>query len=192
MMVAILLCLAALAVSAVPAHAQLVFDATHYPGDYHVAAGGDLNGDGVADLVVANPFAETTRIYFNDGAGGLIGPTLAPFVERSVQIIDVNGDSRLDLVGTMGSGTATYALGNALSVQIWRVVEQELPDLDAQVESGEFGRLYESLRERLYRHGRKFTPMETLERAIGADAIDPQPYLEYLRQKVDSLRVVHP
>ena len=81
----------------------------------------------------------------------------------------------------------TYALGNALSVQIWRVVEQELPDLDAQLEAGEFGPLYESLRERLYRHGRKFTPMETLERAIGADAIDPQPYLEYLRGKVKSL-----
>ena len=82
----------------------------------------------------------------------------------------------------------TYALGNALSVQIWRVVEQELPDLDAQLEAGEFGPLYELLRERLYRHGRKFTPMETLERAIGADAIDPQPYLEYLRGKVQSLR----
>jgi carboxypeptidase Taq len=82
----------------------------------------------------------------------------------------------------------TYALGNALSVQIWRVVEQELPDLDAQLEAGEFGQLYELLRERLYRHGRKFTPMETLQRAIGADAIDPQPYLEYLRGKVQSLR----
>ncbi len=82
----------------------------------------------------------------------------------------------------------TYALGNVLSVQIWRAVEQELPDLDAQLEAGEFGPLYESLRQRLYRHGRKFTPMETLERAIGADAIDPQPYLEYLRGKVQSLR----
>jgi carboxypeptidase Taq len=78
----------------------------------------------------------------------------------------------------------TYALGNALSVQIWRVVEQELPDLDAQLEAGEFGPLYESLRQRLYRHGRKFMPLETLERAIGATAIDPQPYLEYLRAKV--------
>ena len=78
----------------------------------------------------------------------------------------------------------TYALGNVLSVQIWRAVEQELPDLDAQIEAREFGPLYESLRERLYRHGRKFTPMETLERAIGADRIDPQPYLAYLHEKV--------
>lgn len=81
----------------------------------------------------------------------------------------------------------TYALGNVLSVQIWRAVQQELSDLDAQLEAGDFGPLYESLRQRLYRHGRKFTPLETLGRAIGADRIDPQPYLEYLRQKVAGL-----
>ena len=78
----------------------------------------------------------------------------------------------------------TYALGNVLSVQIWRVVEEELTDLDAQLEAGEFGPLYEPLRRRIYRHGRKFMPLETLERAIGATEIDPQPYLEYLRAKV--------
>jgi carboxypeptidase Taq len=82
----------------------------------------------------------------------------------------------------------TYALGNVLSVQIWRAVEEELTDLDAQLEAGEFQPLYESLRRRLYRHGAKFTPMETLERAIGADEIDPQPYLAYLRQKVAGLQ----
>ena len=82
----------------------------------------------------------------------------------------------------------TYALGNALSVQIWRHVQTELPDLDTQIEAGEFGELYGWLRERLYRHGRKFTPLETLERAIGESTIDPQPYLEYLRAKVGALR----
>jgi carboxypeptidase Taq len=82
----------------------------------------------------------------------------------------------------------TYALGNVLSVQIWRSLQEELPDLDDQLEAGEFGPLYESLRRRIYRHGRKFTPMETLERAIGADAIDPEPYLGYLRDKVAGLQ----
>jgi carboxypeptidase Taq len=82
----------------------------------------------------------------------------------------------------------TYALGNVLSVQIWRAVEEEHPDLEAQLEAGEFGPLYESLRHRIYRHGRKFTPRETLERAIGASEIDPQPYLAYLRQKVAGLQ----
>jgi carboxypeptidase Taq len=81
----------------------------------------------------------------------------------------------------------TYALGNVLSVQIWRVLEAELGDVDALLEAGEFAPLYEWLRERLYRHGRKFTPRETLERAIGTGQIDPQPYLEYLRTKVAGL-----
>ena len=82
----------------------------------------------------------------------------------------------------------TYALGNVLSVQIWRAIEEEIPELDAQLEAGEFGPLYESLRRRIYRHGRKFTPMETLERAIGANEIDPQPSLAYLRSKVAGLQ----
>jgi carboxypeptidase Taq len=81
----------------------------------------------------------------------------------------------------------TYALGNVLSLQIWRHVEAAIPDLDDQLEAGELGELYGWLAHRLYRHGRKFTPMETLERAIGESRIDPQPYLEYLRAKVAAL-----
>ena len=82
----------------------------------------------------------------------------------------------------------TYALGNVLGVQIWRGIEGDLPDLDAQLEAGELAPLYEMLRERLYRHGAKFLPMEALERAIGANEIDPQPYLAYLRSKVAGLQ----
>ena len=81
----------------------------------------------------------------------------------------------------------TYALGNVLSVQIWRALEQEHPDLDALLESDDLSPLYETLRRRLYRHGRKFTPLETLERATGESRIDPQPYLGYLREKVGAL-----
>ncbi len=82
----------------------------------------------------------------------------------------------------------TYALGNVISLQIWEHVRRELPDLDAQLEAGELRGLGEWLRERIYRHGRKFTPKETLERAIGTQELDPQPYLAYLRAKTESLR----
>ncbi|MBI4173015.1 MAG: carboxypeptidase M32 [Actinobacteria bacterium] len=82
----------------------------------------------------------------------------------------------------------TYALGNVISLQIWEHVRRELPDLDAQLEAGELRGLGEWLRERVYRHGRKFTPKETLERAIGTQELDPQPYLAYLRAKTESLR----
>ena len=37
------------------------------------------------------------------------------------------------------------------------------------------------------RHGRKFTPQETLERVVGHAAIDAEPYLRYLKDKLGAL-----
>jgi carboxypeptidase Taq len=76
----------------------------------------------------------------------------------------------------------TYSLGNVIAGQIWAVVRDAIPDIDEQIERGEFGPLAGWLREHLYRHGRKFTPVETLERAVGGP-IDVQPYLGYLQAK---------
>jgi carboxypeptidase Taq len=81
----------------------------------------------------------------------------------------------------------TYALGNVISLQIWASVREALPDLDAQMESGELRELSAWLRDNLYSLGRKLTPKETIERVTGTAAIDPQPYLAYLRDKLASL-----
>jgi carboxypeptidase Taq len=77
---------------------------------------------------------------------------------------------------------STYSLGNVMSLQIWERVLEEIPDLYDQFERGEFAALREWLRDRLHRHGRKFTPAETLEKVVGGP-IDPEPYLRYLREK---------
>jgi carboxypeptidase Taq len=81
----------------------------------------------------------------------------------------------------------TYALGNVISLQIWASVREALPDLDAQMEAGELGELAAWLQDNLYSLGRKFTPKETIERLTGSPAIDPQPYLAYLREKLAAL-----
>jgi carboxypeptidase Taq len=81
----------------------------------------------------------------------------------------------------------TYALGNVISLQIWRVVREAIPDLDAQLEAGELETLSAWLRDNLYSLGRKLTPKETLERLTGSPTIDPQPYLAYLREKLAAL-----
>jgi carboxypeptidase Taq len=76
----------------------------------------------------------------------------------------------------------TYALGNVVGLQLWERVRVELPDLDDQFARGEFGPLHEWLREHVYRHGRKLSPRELLERLVGG-GMDPAPYLRYLREK---------
>jgi carboxypeptidase Taq len=81
----------------------------------------------------------------------------------------------------------TYALGNVISLQIWAVVQEALPDLDEQIAAGELEPLAGWLRENLYSLGRKLKPKETIERLTGSPTIDPQPYLAYLREKLAAL-----
>jgi carboxypeptidase Taq len=78
----------------------------------------------------------------------------------------------------------TYALGNLISAQIWEKITAEVPGLEEGFEQGEFGPLRDWLRENLHRHGRKFSPRETLELVSGSPEIDPAPYVRYLREKL--------
>jgi len=77
---------------------------------------------------------------------------------------------------------STYLLGSVISVQLWEKAADDLGDIDAQIERGEFTPLREWLGEHVHAHGRKYAPQETLRRAVGA-TIDAKPYLAYLKKK---------
>jgi carboxypeptidase Taq len=79
----------------------------------------------------------------------------------------------------------TYLLGSVLSVQMWEKASDAIPDVDEQIERGDFAELHGWLRENVYAVGSKFTPAETVERAVGGP-IAPEPYLAYLRDKLDA------
>jgi carboxypeptidase Taq len=80
----------------------------------------------------------------------------------------------------------TYLLGTIASVQIWETARPDLIDLDAQMEAGEFGALREWLGDKLYRWGRRFPPDEMLRRIVGGP-LDAEPYVAYLKAKVDEI-----
>jgi carboxypeptidase Taq len=106
--------------------------------------------------------------------------------------IDVPSDTEGVLQDVHWSGGSigyfpTYALGNLISAQIWEKITSDLPDLEDGFEAGEFAPLRDWLREHLHRHGRKFTPVETLERVVGSSEIDPEPYVRYLRGKLAAI-----
>ena len=77
----------------------------------------------------------------------------------------------------------TYTLGNLIAAQLWERLRDDLPDLDEQLERGEFAPLREWLREHVHRHGRKFPPRELLRRITGED-LRVEPFLRYLREKL--------
>jgi carboxypeptidase Taq len=77
----------------------------------------------------------------------------------------------------------TYTLGNLMAAQLWESVRAELPEIDAELERGEFAPLRTWLRERIHVHGRKLPPPELLRRVTGQE-LAVEPFLRYLREKL--------
>ena len=81
---------------------------------------------------------------------------------------------------------ATYTIGNLLSVQLFDCVQTEIIDLEADISKGNFDSLLHWLRENIYCHGSKFTPVELVERVTGK-SMDSRPYLNYLQNKYSDI-----
>jgi carboxypeptidase Taq len=79
-----------------------------------------------------------------------------------------------------------YTLGNLIGAQLMEKVRTDVPDLEGHIERGEFGVLLKWLRSNVYRHGRKFTPNELVERVTGKP-LTPGPWIAYVRQKFGAL-----
>lgn len=80
----------------------------------------------------------------------------------------------------------TYQLGNLISAQLWEKVVEAIPDLNDQIEHGEFAALLDWLRKNVHRHGRKFTSNELLTRITGR-GLDSAPYIRYLKKKYSDI-----
>jgi carboxypeptidase Taq len=88
--------------------------------------------------------------------------------------------------GNIGGAFQGYTLGNVLSAQFYEAAVAAHPEIPARIEQGEFAPLLGWLVENVYRHGRKFTPAELVERATGKP-LHIEPYIRYLRAKFGEL-----
>ncbi|MFN2174367.1 MAG: carboxypeptidase M32 [Anaerolineales bacterium] len=81
---------------------------------------------------------------------------------------------------------STYALGNLISLQLWELIQQDIPNLSDQIRKGQFGELLDWLRRKVHRHGAKYEPQELIKRITGSK-IDPEPYMRYLNGKFSQI-----
>ena len=105
--------------------------------------------------------------------------------------LDVPDDARgclQDVHWSMGSVGyfPTYTLGNLYSAQLWDAVVVAIPDLDQQMQRGEFVPLLDWLRENVHAHGRRFPATELSERVTG-HPLGSTSLLRYLETKLRPL-----
>jgi carboxypeptidase Taq len=87
--------------------------------------------------------------------------------------------------GTIGY-FPTYALGNLIAGHLWERAHADMPDLDEHVAAGELMPLREWLRDRIHRHGGKFTSAELMERVVGGPVL-VAPFVSYLKSKLSDI-----
>lgn len=88
--------------------------------------------------------------------------------------------------GFIGGQFQGYEIGNILSAQFYDAALKAHPDIPNQIAAGQFDTLHHWLKENIYRHGRKYTPSELIQRVTGT-GLSIEPYIRYLRTKYGEL-----
>ena len=105
--------------------------------------------------------------------------------------LDVPDDARgclQDVHWSMGSVGyfPTYTIGNLYSAQLWDAVVVAIPDLNQQIQRGEFTALLGWLRDNVHAHGRRFRAPELAARVTG-HPLGSTSLLRYLDTKLRPL-----
>lgn len=80
----------------------------------------------------------------------------------------------------------TYTLGNLYGAMLYESAERDLGDLSAMYRKGEFAPLLAWLREKVHRHGKRYTGKELVER-ISGQSVSAEPLLRYFERKFGAL-----
>jgi len=76
----------------------------------------------------------------------------------------------------------TYALGNLYAAQFFAAVQNDIPDLSAQFERGDFSGLLSWLRENIHCHGQRYRATSLVEKVTGKP-LSHKPLMDYMTKK---------
>jgi carboxypeptidase Taq len=77
----------------------------------------------------------------------------------------------------------TYCLGNLYAAQWWETINEQIPDLDAQMAKGEFGALKTWLNENIHAHGRRYRASELCSLVTGKP-LSADPLMRHLESRI--------
>ena len=88
--------------------------------------------------------------------------------------------------GIIGGAFQGYTLGNVMGALFYAEALKSHPGIPDEMKQGKFDTLHDWLIQNIYRHGRKFTAPELVQKVTGRD-LTIQPYIHYLKTKYGEL-----
>jgi len=88
--------------------------------------------------------------------------------------------------GIIGGAFQGYTLGNVMGALFYAEALKAHPEIPDEMKQGKFDTLHNWLIQDIYRHGRKFTAPELVQKVTGRD-LTIQPYIHYLKTKYGEL-----
>ena len=141
----------------------------------HIILRFDLENQLLEGKLTVNDLPEAWRARYQTDLG------VTPSDDRNGCLQDVHWYG-----SSVGASFASYSIGNVLSAQFYAAALRAHPEIPQQLRAGEFAALQGWLRDNLYRHGRKFSAGDIVQRATG-EPISIKPYVAYLRKKYGEL-----
>ena len=120
---------------------------------------------------------------WNEGMQRLLGVEVADDAHGVLQ--DIHW-----AVGSFGY-FPTYTVGNLMAAQFWNALRLDLPEVDEELERGDFVPLRAWLRDNVHRHGRKYSPRELLGKVTG-EPLRVEPFVDYLSSKLVDVGAIAP
>ena len=106
--------------------------------------------------------------------------------------VDVTSDDLGVLQDVHWSGLAfgyfpTYLLGAIAASQLFHYCQQDIPDIEAKIESGDFQPIKDWLKDKVHKHGRRYASLDSmLEDQLG-EPLNPKYFIDYLTNKYTDL-----
>ncbi|MGQ9863474.1 MAG: carboxypeptidase M32 [Bacteroidia bacterium] len=80
----------------------------------------------------------------------------------------------------------TYSLGSFYAAQFFQAAQKAIPDLENQIESGNFAPLHSWLKENIYHYGALYDAETLCQKATG-ETLSPKPFQTYIESKFSAL-----
>jgi carboxypeptidase Taq len=76
----------------------------------------------------------------------------------------------------------SYAIGTIYAAQIYEALKKDIPDMEKDIEKGDYKKIKSWLKQKIHKHGAKFLAEDIIKEVCG-EGLNPKVFIDYLNKK---------